>query len=312
MDRSSAPKVVRAGRIALVGRPNVGKSTLLNALLGERIAITSPHPQTTRAVVRGVVTRGDAQYVLVDTPGLHAARSRLGQHMNEAAQKTAADADAVVFIMQAPAEGAPPQPSNDDVALLEGLPARPTVVAVNKIDRVKKKDELLPFLSAIAPLVASRRFEAVVPISARRADGVDQLLDALRPLLPKQPMLCDPDTLSDQPARFFVAEFVREQVLKQTRQEVPHGVAVVVESFDESGAIARIEATIHVARESHKKIVIGASGQMLKAIGIAARERIERMLDQKVHLRLHVRATPGWMDNDARLRELGYGEGSES
>jgi GTP-binding protein Era len=309
MHRSSSSEVTRAGRIALVGKPNVGKSTLLNALLGETLAITSPHPQTTRATVRGVVTRGDAQYVLVDTPGLHAPRSRLGQRMNQATRQAAADADAVVFIVSAPEEGRPEKKSDDELAVFADLPSRPVVLAVNKIDRLKAKERLLPFLASLGE---ARAFEAVVPISARRADGTDRLLEALRPLLPEQPMLFEPETLSDQPARFFVAEFVREQVLKQTRQEVPHGVAVIVESFDESGPVAQIEATIHVARESHKKIVIGAAGQMLKAIGTAARTRIEKMLDCKVHLRLHVRSTPGWMDNDTRLRELGYGEGGES
>jgi GTP-binding protein Era len=309
MHRSSPPEVTRAGRVALVGKPNVGKSTLLNALLGEPLAITSPHPQTTRATVRGVVTRGDTQYVLVDTPGVHAPRSRLGHRMNEATQRAAADADAVVFLVAAPEEGRPERTSEEELAVLADLPPRPTVLAVTKIDRLKAKDRLLPFLASLGE---ARQFEAVVPLSARRADGTDRLLDALRPLLPEQPMLFEPDTLSDQPARFFVAEFVREQVLKHTRQEVPHGAAVIVDAFDESGPVTQIEATIHVSRDSHKKIVIGAAGQMLKAIGIAARARIEKMLERKVHLRLHVRATPGWMDNDARLRELGYGEGRES
>jgi GTP-binding protein Era len=311
MKRSKTPEVTRAGRIALLGRPNVGKSTLLNALLGEAIAITSPHPQTTRAAVRGVVTRGGAQFLLVDTPGLHSPRSRLGERMNAAARQAAADADAVVYLLAAPLRASTATtPSEQDVKLLADLPPRPTVLAVNKIDRLETKEALLPFLSSVASSFDAARFEAVVPISAKRADGTDRLLDALVPCLPEQPMLFDPDTLSDQPARFFVAEFVREQVLRQTRQEVPHGVAVIVEVFDETGAVPRIEATVHVARESHKKIVIGAAGRMLKAIGAAARARIERMLDRKVHLRLHVRATPGWMDNDARLRELGYGEDS--
>jgi GTP-binding protein Era len=241
--------------------------------------------------------------------------------MNETTRQAAFDADAVVVLVEAPDDRRPtPSPSPVADALpewLAAMPRRPIVLAINKIDRLPAKDRLLPFLAALSASVSpspgeSNRFEAVVPISAKKADGIDRLLDALRPFVPEQPPLFDPETLSDQPARFFVAEFVREQVLKHTRQEVPHGVAVVVDAFDESGAVPRIDATIHVAREAHKKIVIGAEGRMLKSIGTAARARVERMLDRKVHLRLHVRATPGWMDNDARLRELGYGEESET
>jgi GTP-binding protein Era len=311
MDRSSPPEVTRAGRVALVGRPNVGKSTLLNVLVGQSLAITSPHPQTTRAAVRGVVTRGETQFVFVDTPGLHAPRSRLGQRMNEVARQAAVDADALVFMVvasdddRAPATGR----ADDDLALLGELPPRPVVLVLSKIDRLKTKDRLLPLLASLSE---RGRFDALVPISAKRADGTERLLDALAPRMPSQPALFDPDTLSDQPARFFVAEFVREQVLKLTRQEVPHGVAVVVDSYDDSRPTPRIDATIHVAREAHKKILIGAGGTMLKAIGTAARARVEAMLDQRVNLRLHVRATPGWMDNDARLRELGYGGESEA
>jgi GTP-binding protein Era len=305
MPRARPTPTTRAGRVALVGRPNVGKSTLLNALLGEAIAITSPHPQTTRSTVRGLLTRGDTQYVLLDTPGLHSARTGLGRRMNEAARRAAEDADAIVFLVEAPRGGQPPDAHPGDLALLAELPDRPRVLAINKIDRLPDKAPLLPL---IASYCTDRAFAATVPVSARRAQGIDRLLDELRLTLPTQPPLCDPETLSDQPVRFFVAEFVREQILRHTRQEVPHGVAVVVEAFDEGGKGADIEATIHVAREAHKKIVIGAGGQMLKRIGIAARARIEGLLSRKVRLRLEVRAPPGWMDNDARLRELGYGE----
>jgi len=287
----------RAGRVALVGRPNVGKSTLLNAILGEPIAITSAHPQTTRDLVRGVVTIEDTQYVFVDTPGVHAARTRLGHHMNEAARSTAREADAVVLVVE-------PEPRDEDEALAaELVPAR-TVLAVNKVDRAKDKTKLLPLIAAHAE---RRPYAAIVPVSARRADGVDRLLAEVRTLLPEQPFLYEPDTLSDQPERFFVAEFVREQILQHTRQEVPHGVAVVVERFDEGGKVPHIELAIHVAREAHKKILIGAGGTMLKRIGTAARARVEKMLGRHVHLKLWVRVTPDWMNDPARLKELGYG-----
>lgn len=316
------------GRIAIVGRPNVGKSTLLNALLGEPIAITSPHPQTTRETVRGVLTVADTQYVFVDTPGLQidapagsprrhapgsagawskpgarahgAPRSRLGEWMNEAARQAAREADAVVLVVDG-------EPTPTDEALAAELPEKRTVLVINKVDRVKDKAQLLPLLASIGERHA---FAAIVPMSAKRGVGTDGLLSELRALLPEQPFLYEPDTLSDQPVRFFVAEFVREQILAHTRQEVPHGVAVVVERFDESTDVPHIEIAVHVARESHKKILIGAGGQMLKRVGTAARARVEQMLGKQVHLRLWVRATPDWMNDPARLRELGYGGGA--
>jgi GTP-binding protein Era len=297
----------RSGRVALVGRPNVGKSTLLNALLGEPLAITSPHPQTTRESVRGVMTIENAQFVFIDTPGIHAPRTRLGRWMNDVARQAAHDADVVVLVTEAPRYGDTPGPGQDlsraDLALASELPVMPSVLVVNKIDRMKDKTWLLPLIAAFSE---AHPFAATVPLSAKRKLGTDRLLDELRPMLPEQPWLFEPDTLSDQPQRFFVAELVREQVLRLTRQEVPHGVAVVVEGFDESVAPQRIDVTIHVAREAHTKILVGAGGRMLKSIGTAARARIERMLGTRVHLALRVRAAPDWMNDETRLRELGY------
>lgn len=286
-----------------MGRPNVGKSTLLNALLGEPIAITSLHPQTTRDTVRGVLTMGDTQYVFVDTPGLHAPKTRLGAWMNETARQAARDADVLVLVIEAPRDGQEPHPLEVDLKLAAELPKLPTLLAINKVDRLKDKGQLLPLMASYAH---RHPMAATVPMSARRTNGTERLLQELRGLLPEQPFLFAPDTLSDQPVRFFVAEFVREQILKQTRQEVPHGVAVIVERFDEGNTIPQIEVAVHVARDAHKKILIGAKGQMLKSIGMAARARVEKMLDKRVHLQLWVRATPDWMDDPARLRELGY------
>jgi GTP-binding protein Era len=305
---SDAPTHTRSGRVALIGRPNVGKSTLLNALLGEPIAITSPHAQTTREAVRGVLTLGDVQYVFVDTPGLHAPRTRLGERMNRTARDEASEADAVVLVVEARADGTTPQrgPGYEaDLAVARELGRTPALLVLNKVDRVKDKTKLLPVIEAFS---AAHPFAAIVPMSAKRADAIDRLLAELRGLVPEQPFLCAPDTLSDQPVRFFVAEFVREQILAHTRQEVPHGVAVVVERFDESGDVPHIELAVHVAREAHKKILIGAQGRMMKSIGTTARARVEQMLGKKVHLRLWVRATPDWMNDPAKLRELGYGE----
>jgi GTP-binding protein Era len=290
----------------------VGKSTLLNALLGEPIAITSHHPQTTRDEVHGVLTRGPVQLVFVDTPGLHDARNRLGQRMNAIAREAAQAADVVVVVVEAggapagrPRAGRDPgRPDTRDEALVAELPAKtPVVLVVNKVDRVKDKTELFPLLEAWA---AVRPFAAIVPMCARRADAVEPLIAELSKLLPEQPFLFEVDTLSDQPTRFFVAEMVREQVLRHTKQEVPHGVAVVVERFDESKPTVHIELAIHVAREAHKKIVVGAAGRMLKRIGTGARARVEQMLGRHVNLKLWVRATPGWMNDDARMKDLGY------
>jgi GTP-binding protein Era len=288
---------MRSGRVALVGRPNVGKSTLLNALLGEPIAITSPHPQTTRDVIRGVLTVGSFQYVFVDTPGLHDARTRLGHHMNAQAREQAREADVIVLVVE-------PHLDDKDLALSAELPKLPTVLAINKVDKVKDKQKLLPLLASFSERGG---FAAIVPISARRADGTDRLLKELGALLPEQPFLFPVDTLSDQPTRFFVAEFVREQILSHTRQEVPHGVAVVVERFDDAGKVPHIQLTVHVAREGHTGIVVGSGGKMLKAIGTAARARVEQMLGRQVHLELRVRATPDWMNDPAKLKDMGYG-----
>jgi GTP-binding protein Era len=298
----------RAGRVALVGRPNVGKSTLLNHLVGEPLAITSRHPQTTREPVRGVLTRGSTQYVLVDTPGLHEPKTRLGHRMNGASRHAAREADVVVLLAEAVRDEASRARFDADLAVADEIDAIKsgrlvTVLAITKIDRIDEKGALLPLIAAASEKAT---FAAIVPLSAKRDDGTEGLLDVVGERLPEQPFLFEPDTLTDQPMRFFAAELVREQILARIKQEVPHGVAVVVDAFDEQGTVARIDATIHVAREAHKKILVGAQGRMVKAIGTAARANIERLLGRRVHLDLRVRATPGWMDDEARLRELGF------
>jgi GTP-binding protein Era len=310
--RSRSPSRTRAGTIAIVGRPNVGKSTLLNAMLGERIAITSHHPQTTRDRIAGILTTDTAQLVFHDTPGVHAPRNRLGKHMNDVARATAASCDVVLFVTDVPKSAAPSDVRvgvrAEDVELLGTLGDTPAVLALNKIDRLEDKTKLLDLLTAYG---AARDFAAIVPLSARKKDGVDRLLQVLAPLLPPGPLLYPEDDISDRPVRFFVAELLREQVLAKTREEVPHGVAVTVDAFEEPPAnskkgITRIALTVHVAKESHKAIVIGKGGKMLEAIGSGARARIERLLGRRVHLDVHVRATPGWFDDAGRLADLGY------
>lgn len=302
--KRSAPR--RAGTVALIGRPNVGKSTLLNAMLGTRLAITSHHPQTTRDRIAGILTTDRAQFVFLDTPGVHAPKSRLGQRMNELATGTAADADVVVFVVDV-GPAATPEVRPDDAAAIRTVPdGKPILLVANKIDRVTEKPKLFAYLSAYAAL---RDFTAVVPVSAKKRDGVERLLAAIEEVLPEGDHLYPEDELSDRPVRFFIAELVREQVLMRTRQEVPHGVAVTVDAYEEGKKLTRITLSVHVAKDSHKGILIGQGGKMLAAIGAAARERAERLLGQKVHLDVHVKATPGWFDDAARLVDLGYGDG---
>ncbi len=298
----SKPKRTRSGAVALVGRPNVGKSTLLNALVGEPLAIVSHHPQTTRQSLSAIVTRGPSQFVFVDTPGIHAPRHQLGDRMNGAAEVSVRDADVVVLVVEAdPAHMAPRE---DDMALLERFAsAQPVLLVLNKIDCIEPKSLLIGLLEALA---AAHPFAALIPISASHADGVERVLEEVEKLLPSGPWLYPHDELTDKPVRFFVSEFLREQVLRRTRQEVPHGVAVSVEAFEETESLVRIAVTIHVAKESHKGILIGGGGAMLKSIGTGARKRVEHLMGKKVHLETRIRTTPGWFDDPARLDELGF------
>jgi GTP-binding protein Era len=297
------PAIRRSGRVAIVGRPNVGKSTLLNALLGETIAITSHHPQTTRDRIAGVVTHDDAQVVFVDTPGVHKAKTKLGARMNQEAREGARDADVVVFMTDV---GPTPRASlsDEDARILAAIPeGKPVLLVVNKVDRVTPKSALLPALEAYAK---ARDFVAVVPLSARKTDNVRPLLSEVAQLLPEGPPLFEDDALTDKPVRFLVAEFVREQILRKTREEVPHGVAVVVERFEEGGRVPKIDLAVHVDKESHKRIVIGAGGALMKQIGTDARAKVEQLLGTQVTLRIWVRVTPGWYEKDNLLRDLGY------
>ncbi|MBX3186866.1 MAG: GTPase Era [Labilithrix sp.] len=310
--RTSEGARPRAGTIALVGRPNVGKSTLLNALLGTRIAITSPHPQTTRDRIAGILTEGGVQFVFLDTPGLHRPRHKLGQRMNELARGAASDSDVAVFVTDVDArpDGTVANTVRDeDREILKSIPeTTPTILVLNKIDRVRNKTHLFPLLEAFGK---ERALAAVIPVSALAGDGMGRVLSEAAKLLPPGEPLFDPDELSDKPLRFFVAELVREQVLRRTRQEVPHGVAVTVESFEEGTKDVRISVTVHVAKESHKGIIIGDGGKMLASIGTAARKRAEALIGRKVHLQTFVRATPKWFDDEARLTDMGVAEGAK-
>lgn len=291
----------RSGYVALLGLPNVGKSTLLNQLLGYKVAITTPKPQTTRFQIRGVLTGEDFQIIFVDTPGIHDAKGLFNRLMVEHALNALEEADSVVFIIDASQRN--PQAEEKILELLRKA-NKPTILALNKIDLIKK-GELLPmidFFSRVFP------FKAVVPISALKRDGLELLVQEIVATLPEGPMYYDPETLTDQPQRVLVAEIIREKVFMLTRQEIPYATAVVVEDFEEDPErdFIRIRATIFVERDSQKGIIIGKGGQMLKKIGTLAREELEFLLGKKIHLELWVKVLKGWRKEEKLLRRIGF------
>jgi GTP-binding protein Era len=299
---------VRAGFAAIVGRPNVGKSTLLNRLLGHKLAIVSPKPQTTRSRILGVVTRPDAQVALLDTPGLHTARGGLNARMVQQALHTLVDADLVLFLIEA----GPPRIDPPTRKALEQVTAarKPTLLVVNKIDTVPRR-ELLPLIDRWR---REHEWSEVYPLSALTGENVDGLLDAMVAYLPEGPALFPPSMWTDVPERDLCGELIREQILRQTGQEVPYSTAVLVEEFDESErevgprGLVRITATVLVERDSQKAIVIGKGGARLKEIGSRAREQIEKLLGCKVFLQLHVRVEKDWTRTSRGLRRAGYTE----
>jgi len=311
---------LRSGNVALVGRPNVGKSTILNAALEQPLAIVSPTPQTTRDALLGVVHFQHAEIALLDTPGIHRPRTELGRVMNATAREAARHADVVVFVTDVPpireakptrtGEERPQRPLSPhpgDLTLLADIGAgTPTVLVINKVDRLKDKSLILPLLEALSKV---REFAAIVPISALREDGVVRVLDEVAKLCPEAPWRYGPDELTDKPLRFFAAEYVREQILRATQAEVPHSVAVIIDRFVEPASTtsaAHIDATIWVERSGQKRILIGKGGEMLKRVGTRARLRIEELTGHKVNLKLWVRVTPDWRKSTAQLQELGY------
>jgi GTP-binding protein Era len=288
----------RSGFVALVGRPNVGKSTLLNQLLGQKIAIVTPKPQTTRGRIRGVLTTPQAQLVFVDTPGLHEAKTLINRRMVQVAEEAMEEADVILWVVDA-AVGV----TSEDQTIAEKLKrfAPRLCVALNKIDCLKP-NAMLPILAQLDQLLPG---VDVVPISALEGANFPELLRVLTSKLPEGPRLYDPETLTDQTERALVQEIIREKVLLQTRQEVPYAVAVTVDRFEEKDNVTVIHATIHVERESQKPIVIGKGGRRIKAIGQAAREEIEQLLGKKVYLELFVRVQEDWTKDLRRLREFG-------
>jgi GTP-binding protein Era len=294
----ASPNRFRAGTIAIVGRPNVGKSTLLNALVGQKLAITSRKPQTTRHRVAGIVTRDDLQFVFVDTPGFQTRHSgALNRMLNRRVRETLEGVDVVLFVVEAGTLGP------EDHAVLKLLPASvPVVLVVNKEDLFSDPARMLPFLARASEAWA---FAAVVPLSAEKRRNLAPLFAAIAPLLPEQPPLFDADALTDRSERFLAAELLREKLFRSLGDEVPYGSAVVVEKFDEEGALRRIHAAIVVAKPGHKAMVIGKGGEKLKSIASAARKDMEALFGGKVFLEVWVKVRTGWTDSEAAIRGLG-------
>ena len=289
----------RAGYAAIVGRPNVGKSTLLNALVGTKVAIVTPKPQTTRNRIVGIRSLPEAQIAFVDTPGIHAARSTLNRRMVDIARRTLGEVDAVLLVLDA-SVGL----RAEDRALVASLPSRlATIVVLNKIDRIGKPS-LLPLMASLGELMPGRE---VVPVSARKGSGMPALLDVVARAMPEGPSLHGEDEITTEPARFLAQEAVREYVFRELAEEIPYGTAVVVEDYAEKPDqnLVVIHATILVERENHKGIVVGAGGTRLKEIGRRARIDLEALLGTRVFLELFVRSEPGWAEDPHRLAELG-------
>ena len=288
--------------VTIVGRPNVGKSTLVNALVGEKISIVTPKPQTTRNRIFGVALRGGTQLVLVDTPGFHRARTKLGDYMVKVVRDSVDDVDAVCLVVEAKANV-----GHQEEALIERIKqsGAPAVLAVNKIDTVKK-EELLP---VIALYSEKHDFEAVVPVSARTGSGIGELFDELEKFAKEGQQLFPEDMITDQSERQMGAEIIREKLLLNLQSEVPHGVAVEISSFKvRDDGITEISATIYCEKESHKGIIIGKNGDMLKKVGEQASIDMEKLLDGKVFLSLWAKVKPGWRDSGANLRTFGYSD----
>ena len=294
--------ITKTAMITICGRPNVGKSTLTNALVGEKIAIVSNKPQTTRNRISAVVNRGDTQFVLMDTPGFHKPRTRLGDYMVKVVRESVADVDAVVLVVE-PIASLGPQ----EEALIERIQqsGAPAVLCINKIDTVEKE----ALLAVIAAYSAAHEFEAIIPISARTGDGLDALMDELEKFAEPGPQLFPDDMISDMPEKQICAELVREKLLLCLDKEIPHGTAVEVTKFSErESGIIDMDVTIYCEKDSHKGIIIGKKGAMLKKIGEMARTDIEAFMGTKVFLQTWVKVKENWRDSNAQLRNFGFTE----
>lgn len=292
-------KDFKSGFVALIGRPNVGKSTLLNYLVGQKVAIMSPQPQTTRNKISGIYTDDQEQIVFIDTPGIHKPKNKLDDFMDKSSYSALDEVDVVLFMV----EPEPAGKGDQYIAELLKKIKKPVFLVINKIDKVHP-DELLSTIDSYKNL---GDFAEIVPISASQGNNVSELIKTIAKYLPEGPQFYDADQLTDRPEYFIVAELIREQVLKLTHEEVPHATAVVVDRMrDHEGGKLQVEATIYVERPGQKGIIIGKKGQMLKQIGIAARQEIEALLGEKVNLRLWVKVQKNWRSDPAFLKSIGY------
>ena len=286
--------------VTVCGRPNVGKSTMTNALVGEKIAIVSNKPQTTRNRIMGIVTKGDTQFILLDTPGFIKPRNRLGDYMVNVVKESVTDVDCVLFLIEPVPEIGPGEAALLDRIRESGVPA---VLVINKIDTVEK-ESLLPVIAAWTKVFD---FDSVVPVSAKNGDGLDILLAEMQKHASEGPHLFPDDSITDQPERQICAELIREKILRSVEKEVPHGTAVEISRFSErDNGILDIEATIYCEKPSHKGILIGKNGSMLRQIGAEAREEIEAFLGAKVFLQTWVKVKENWRDSEIQLRNFGY------
>jgi len=289
-----------SGFVSILGRPNAGKSTLLNALVGMKVAIVADKPQTTRTSIQGVLTEPGSQIVFLDTPGIHKAGSSIQKRMMDAVRDALSERDVLLFLVDASVPFS--EADRDAVSMLKRADT-PAIVVFNKIDLVKDKGRLLPLIQQYQEL---HNFASFVPISAYKGEGLDDLKKEIVSRLPEGPLYFPEDHITDQPERFLAAELIREKALLLTREEVPHSVAVIIERWEETPQITRIYATIHVERDGQKRILIGAKGAMLKRIGTMAREEMEKILDVRIFLSLFVKVSPDWRQKAAFLNTIDW------
>ncbi len=291
----------RTGFISIVGRPNVGKSTLLNSILGEKIAIVSNKPQTTRNRIAGIETRGEDQFVFLDTPGIFKPQNSLGDFMVKTANSTMQEGDMVILVADA---GYRPGDVEEGIMAYLKKSGTPAILALNKVDLYRREK----IAETIAAYAAEHNFEAVVPISAKKGKYVEEVLDECSKLLREGEWFYDEDMITDQPQRQMVAEIIREKILRTLDKEIPHGVAIVVEEYRDEGSIVRIRAEIFCEKASHKGILVGKNGETIKRIGSYAREDMEKLLDAQVYLNLWVKVKENWRDSARGILNFGYTE----
>ncbi len=291
----------KSGFISIAGKPNVGKSTLLNAFLGQKIAAVSPKPQTTRAQITGVVTNENSQLIFVDTPGIHNPKNKLGQFMVNEAYQGVDGADVVLYLVAADKCNV-----DNEIEIINKIKCDNVILVINKTDAVEK-ESILPL---IAQLNDVRDFKEIIPVSALKKDGVERLMTVIESYLPEGPQFFPEDTLTDQPEKQICAEFIREKLMRNLNSEIPYGTAVIIEKmkYDELKDLTSIEATIYCERDSHKAIIIGKNGEMLKKVGTSARYDIQKFTGGKVYLNLWVKVKENWRNSEATLKNFGYKE----